>query len=53
VSDYERKIWRRLAWICRYGHIPLTEALHMETRAGLLFADELQVIVEGENKPRS
>lgn len=52
VAGYERRVWRRIAWICRYGNVPLSEVLHMDTRAGLIFADELQAIVERENRPR-
>lgn len=47
-------MWRRLAWVMRYtkGGAQLETLLAMDTRALFLLADELQAIVEAENKPR-
>jgi len=50
VDDYEKKLWERLAFAGRYGHQPLSDLLHMETRAVLLLCDALADIVRQENK---
>jgi hypothetical protein len=50
--EYERQVTRRLAWLCRYSHTPLSDWLACDTQWVLLFADCLAEIVEAETKPR-
>lgn len=52
VETLEANTWKRLAYVCRYGHIGLDEALHTGTRELNKFAKALSEIVEEENAPK-
>lgn len=52
VEDHEARVWSRLAYACRYGHIPLSEALSLGTLELLRFCKALDEIVSQENAPR-
>lgn len=51
--EYERRITQRLAFLLRYGHVPLSEALHTDSRWLDLLCHELAELIRGENKPVS
>lgn len=53
IEGHEARVWRRLAYATRYGHIPLSEALSLGTYELLQFNNALNDIVGEENKPRS
>jgi hypothetical protein len=52
VDEHERRVWTRLAYATRYGHIPLSEALSLGTHELLMFTDALNEIVGQENGPK-
>jgi len=51
VDEHEGRVWTRLAYATRYGHIPLSEALSLGTHELLQFNDALAEIVRQENAP--
>jgi hypothetical protein len=44
-------VWKRLAYATRYGHVPLTEVLHMDSTSLADYLAALNEIVGEENRP--
>jgi hypothetical protein len=51
LGDNERRIWRLLAYVGRYGHQPLDTMRRMTMRELRLMSSQLAAIVEEENAP--
>lgn len=45
-------VWRLLAFVCRYGALPLSEAMHTDMQTLRLFSNALGEIIKEENTPR-
>ena len=48
--DTRGEIWKRIAFVTRYGHITLTEALTMPVADMRDYAQALSELVKGENE---
>jgi hypothetical protein len=48
-DSVERRVWRALAYACRYGHQPLAEMLHLGTYQLAMLTEALSGIVQEEN----
>ena len=53
LNTLSRRITRRVAYACRYGHISLNDALNVDARYLEAFNEELADIVKEESKPRN
>jgi len=50
MAAREKELWKTIAFATRYGHITLTEAVHLDTYYLRLFCEGLAEIVQEENK---
>ncbi len=51
-ADAMRRLWRRLAFATRYGHVPLSEVLDLDQRYLADYCGALAAIVKEENTPK-
>ncbi len=47
--QYEKQVWKRVAYACRYGHQSLDIVLHMGSHQLGLLIEALSDIVQDEN----
>lgn len=48
-KDAKGEIWKRIAFVTRYGHITLTEALTMPVADLRAYGDALADLIQAEN----
>lgn len=48
MDERRRRLWRRVGWACRYGHIPLSDAMSIDSSYLEEFSMAVAAIVKGE-----
>lgn len=50
MEQYRKDFWKRMAFICRYGHTGLVDAMAMPTSDSVAFMDAINTLI-GEESP--
>ncbi len=49
VADFRKNYWKKIAILCRYGHVSLSDAMSMPLSDTRYFTEEVDRLISEEN----